>query len=151
MDGGVELGAFREDWRSARRGACPTTGPNSSVRTTATSGVPLSLRTWSLIGANDSPNGRGAGPARGASPPRDAIFAWPVLSLDPELLLASLLPGAIGFVLFRYGRSMNRPPQIVVGMLMMVFPIFVPYVWLTLAITALLSLGLVVAVRGFRL
>ena len=74
-----------------------------------------------------------------------------MLSLEPEILLASLFPSAIGFVLFRYGRSMSRPPHIIVGMLMMIFPIFVPYVWLTLALTAFFCLGLFVAVRRFDL
>jgi hypothetical protein len=74
-----------------------------------------------------------------------------VLTLDPNVMLASLLPGGIGFVLFRYGRSMDRAPHILAGLVLMIFPMFVPTVWLMLLITALLCLLLFVAVRAFHL
>lgn len=48
-----------------------------------------------------------------------------MLSLDPTFLLISLIPSGIGFVLFVYGRKQQRWPQIVGGILMMVYPYFV--------------------------
>jgi hypothetical protein len=74
-----------------------------------------------------------------------------VLNLDPDLILASLLPGALGFVLFRYGRSMDRVPHIIAGLVLMIFPVFVPFVWLMLALTAVIALALVVGVKAFNL
>lgn len=74
-----------------------------------------------------------------------------MFTLDPNVMLASLLPGGIGFVLFRYGRSMDRAPHILAGLVMMVFPIFVPSVWPMLALTAACCLALFVAVRALHL
>ena len=74
-----------------------------------------------------------------------------MLGFDPEVMLASLLPGALGFILFRYGRSMDRVPHIIAGLTLMVFPVFVPYVWLMLLLTAVITGGLVVATKGFDL
>jgi hypothetical protein len=74
-----------------------------------------------------------------------------VLSFEPDVMLASLLPGALGFILFRYGRSMDRVPHLFAGLVLMIFPVFVPTVWLMLTITALLTLALVVGVKVFDL
>ena len=74
-----------------------------------------------------------------------------MLSLDPEVMLASLLPGALGFVLFRYGRSMDRVAHVAAGLTLMVFPAFVPYVWLMLLLTGLIVVALVVATKAFDL
>jgi hypothetical protein len=49
-----------------------------------------------------------------------------------SLLVAFLVSGA-GFVLFSYGRRMQRMPQVVAGIVLMVGPYFVPSVLGTLA------------------
>ena len=40
--------------------------------------------------------------------------------------MASLIPSGIGFVLFTYGRKQQRWPQLVCGVLLMVYPYFTP-------------------------
>ena len=44
------------------------------------------------------------------------------MDLDGPSLLASLVVSCVGFVLFRYGRSQRRLPQVAVGMTLMLFP-----------------------------
>jgi hypothetical protein len=43
---------------------------------------------------------------------------------DPTMLMLSLIPSGIGFVLFTYGRKEHRWPQLVTGLLLMVYPYF---------------------------
>jgi hypothetical protein len=50
------------------------------------------------------------------------------MSLDPTWLFLSLIPSGIGFVLFMYGRKQARWPQLVGGLLFMVYPYFTPTV-----------------------
>jgi hypothetical protein len=47
------------------------------------------------------------------------------VSLDPGLLFFSLITSGVGFVLFVYGRKQERPPQLVAGIVLMVYPYFV--------------------------
>jgi hypothetical protein len=71
------------------------------------------------------------------------------VSLEPGSFFTSLLVSGVGFVLFEYGRRMRRPPQITVGLVLMVFPYFVASVWAMLGITAgLLVLLLLALARG---
>jgi hypothetical protein len=64
-------------------------------------------------------------------------------------LLASFLVSGLGFVLFEFGRRMRRPPQLGIGLILMIFPYFVASVWAMLGITVLLVALLWVAlVRG---
>jgi hypothetical protein len=71
------------------------------------------------------------------------------LNFDPTLLIVSLLPTAIGFVLFTYGRKEHRAPQLLFGVLFMVYPYFTPTlgimaaggVTLAAALYLLLALG----------
>ena len=49
-------------------------------------------------------------------------------------LLASLLVSSIGFVLFVYGRKLTRLPQLVAGLVLMVFPYFVSSALVTLLV-----------------
>jgi hypothetical protein len=60
------------------------------------------------------------------------------MSLDAGSLLTSLLVSSIGFVLFEYGRRMRRVPQIAVGVVLLIFPYFVPNMYAMLAIAAVL-------------
>ena len=59
---------------------------------------------------------------------------------DPTLLLLSLVPSGIGFVLFTYGRKQERAPQIVAGLLLLVYPYFVQTA-LSMTLTGLAILG----------
>ena len=47
------------------------------------------------------------------------------MSFDPGLLLLSLVPSGIGFVLFVYGKKQQRIAQLVAGIALMVYPYFV--------------------------
>ena len=62
--------------------------------------------------------------------------------LDPLTLAISFVFGGIGFVAFRYGRRMELFPPLVIGLALMVYPLFVAStVWLV-AIGAALTLCL---------
>lgn len=69
------------------------------------------------------------------------------MSLDGSSIVASLVVSSIGFVLFRYGKKMSRPPQLLVGLVLLVYPYFIASTWLMLAICAVLLGLLWVAVR----
>jgi hypothetical protein len=47
------------------------------------------------------------------------------MSLDPAWILLELVVGGVGFILFTYGRKQERVPQLVAGLLFMVYPFFV--------------------------
>jgi hypothetical protein len=71
------------------------------------------------------------------------------MSFDPASLIAGLLVSSVGFVLFEYGRRMKRPPQMGVGLILLIFPYFVASVWAMLGIAVLLVAALWLAlVRG---
>ena len=69
------------------------------------------------------------------------------MDLEPGSLIASLIISSIGFVVFAYGKKLTRIPQIVVGLLLMAFPYFVPDVLLMSGIAAVLLVGLWVSLR----
>ena len=46
------------------------------------------------------------------------------MDFDPTLLIVSILPSSIGFVLFVYGKKEHRWPQLAAGMMLMVYPYF---------------------------
>jgi hypothetical protein len=50
------------------------------------------------------------------------------LGLDANTLLVSLLFSSIGFVLFAYGKKQSRVPHMAAGVILMVYPYFVPSV-----------------------
>ena len=52
---------------------------------------------------------------------------------DPTLLIVSVIPSALGFVLFTYGRKEHRAPQLLFGVLFMVYPYFTPTLGIMLA------------------
>jgi len=60
------------------------------------------------------------------------------VTLDPTWLFLSLIPGGVGFVLFMYGKKQERSPQLVAGLVMMVYPYF------TQSLAGLLGVGLAV-------
>jgi hypothetical protein len=69
------------------------------------------------------------------------------MSLDPLWLFLSLIPGGIGFVLFVYGKKQARPPQLVAGLALMVYPYFATDVASLVVIGALIGLGCWGAIR----
>jgi hypothetical protein len=72
------------------------------------------------------------------------------VSFDPTSLVISFLISAIGFVLLQYGRKMSRPPQMLAGIVLLIFPYFVPGVGWMLGIAAALLLLLWVSLqRGY--
>ena len=46
------------------------------------------------------------------------------MSFDPMWLFLSLIPSGAGFVLFVYGKKQDRMPQLVAGLILMVYPYF---------------------------
>lgn len=60
------------------------------------------------------------------------------MNFDPGYILASLVIGGVGFVAFMYGKKQSRVPQMAIGVALMVYPYFVPNVWLMIAIAVLL-------------
>jgi hypothetical protein len=63
------------------------------------------------------------------------------VSFDAGTILAGLLVSSIGFVLLSYGKKMSRPPQMLTGLILLVYPYFVPSAVWTLVIAGVL-LGL---------
>jgi hypothetical protein len=69
------------------------------------------------------------------------------MDLDAASLVASLVVSSIGLVAFMYGRSQERLPQVVAGLLLMAFPYFVPNIFAMLGIAAAILLGMWIAMR----
>jgi len=69
------------------------------------------------------------------------------MDFDANALLASLVVSSIGTVAFVYGKRQSRVPQLVVGLLLMIFPYFVSNLLLMGGITVVLLGALWGAVR----
>jgi hypothetical protein len=69
------------------------------------------------------------------------------MDMDTASLVASLIVSSVGFVVFGYGKRQQRVPQIVVGLVLMAFPYFVPSVPVMAGIAAALLGGLWLAIR----
>jgi len=69
------------------------------------------------------------------------------MDIEAGSLIASLIVSSIGFVVFGYGKRLQRVPQMIVGLALMAFPYFVPSVPLMAGIAASLLGGLWVVVR----
>jgi hypothetical protein len=78
---------------------------------------------------------------------RPASYA-PAVDIDASSLLAGLLVSSVGFVLFSYGRKMSRPPHVISGLLLLIFPYFVGNVLAMFAIAAVICLAVYGAVRA---
>jgi 4-hydroxybenzoate polyprenyltransferase len=61
------------------------------------------------------------------------------MNFDPTWLFLSLLIGAFGFALFLYGKRQSRLPQLVIGLIFMVYPYF------TTSVTSLVTVGVIFA------
>ena len=66
----------------------------------------------------------------------------------PVWLFLSLFPSGAGFVLFVYGKKQERWPQLVAGLLMMVYPYFATTVTSLLVIGIAICGGLWLALRA---
>jgi hypothetical protein len=62
-------------------------------------------------------------------------------SLDPGVLFLSLITSGLGFVLFMYGKKQERTPQLVAGLVLMIYPYFVS----DLLMNVLAGVGIVAA------
>ena len=69
------------------------------------------------------------------------------MSFDPSTLFVSLLTSAIGYALFSYGRKQARLPQVVGGVLLMVYPYFVDSFTSMFLIGVLICVGVWAALR----
>ena len=78
--------------------------------------------------------------------PRAVCYAC-TMDFETGSLVASLIVSAIGFVVFTYGKRLQRLPQIIVGVVLMGFPYFVPSIALMAIIAAVLLAGLWLAIR----
>jgi hypothetical protein len=70
------------------------------------------------------------------------------VNFDPAWLFLSLIPSGIGFVLFVYGRKQQRWPQLLAGVVFMVYPYFTPSILAMVLVGVALGTGLWVAVQG---
>ena len=70
------------------------------------------------------------------------------MNLDGTLLLLSLIPSGIGFVLFSYGRKQDRWPHLAGGLVFMVYPYFTPTATSMTAVGVLVGAAVWVAVRA---
>jgi hypothetical protein len=56
------------------------------------------------------------------------------MDFEPTAFLLSFVVSGVGFVAFMYGRKQKRLPQMVAGVLLMVYPYFVSTPWIMIAI-----------------
>jgi hypothetical protein len=69
------------------------------------------------------------------------------MSLDPGVLLASVLISAVGLGIFLYGKKQRRAPQLVAGIVLMAYSYFVGTVAWMLVIGAAVVVALWALVR----
>jgi hypothetical protein len=63
-------------------------------------------------------------------------------------LFLSLAIGTIGAGLFIYGKKQSRPPQLIAGIVLSLYPYFVPNLWVMGGIAVGVVAAVVVAVRA---
>lgn len=69
------------------------------------------------------------------------------MDLSSGGLFLSLLIGAVGAGFFIYGKKQSRAPQLILGILLSIYPYFVPNLWVMAGIAVALIAGLWLAVR----
>lgn len=69
------------------------------------------------------------------------------MDLDAGSLFASCMIGAVGAGLFVYGKKQQRAPQLIVGLILAVYPYFVPSVVPMVGIAVALLAALTFVVR----
>jgi len=70
------------------------------------------------------------------------------VNFDAGNIIAGLVVSGVGFVFFSYGKKMGRAPHVITGLVLMIFPYFVPGVLLMLGIGALICALLYLATRA---
>ena len=70
------------------------------------------------------------------------------MNLDAGSLVAGFVVSGVGFVFFSYGRKMGRSPHVITGLVLMIFPYFIPGVLLMFGIGALICALLYLATRA---
>ena len=70
------------------------------------------------------------------------------VNIDPTFLLLSLIPSGIGFVLFRYGRKAERWPQLVGGLVFMVYPYFTSSASMLVGVGSFLGIAMYFIIRA---
>jgi len=60
---------------------------------------------------------------------------------SPAALFASLIFGIVGFAAFRYGKKSALVVPMILGIVLMVYPYFVPETWMIYAIGSALTFG----------
>ena len=68
--------------------------------------------------------------------------------MDPTWLFLSLIPSGVGFVLLAYGKKEGRWPQLVAGLIFLVYPYFTDSVAALVGVGAALGLALWLGVRS---
>jgi hypothetical protein len=63
---------------------------------------------------------------------------------DPLTMFGLLFFGLIGFAAFLYGKKSSRWKTMAIGVVLMVYPYFVPQTWLLYSIGSALCIGLFV-------
>lgn len=62
------------------------------------------------------------------------------MDFDVGTLFAGIIVSGVGYVLLRYGKRMSRPPHLLIGLCMLIYPYFVPGALLVSSIGAALLL-----------
>ncbi len=64
------------------------------------------------------------------------------MNMDAPSFFASFVIGSIGLVALLYGKRQSRLPQMVIGLTLMVYPYFIPNVWVMIVIAVALPVAL---------
>jgi apolipoprotein N-acyltransferase len=67
---------------------------------------------------------------------------------EPLTFFVSFMVSLVGLALFIYGKRQKRLPQVMAGLLLMVFPYFVSSLWLLLGVAVGIGALTVIAVRS---
>ena len=68
--------------------------------------------------------------------------------MDPTWLFLSLVPSGVGFVLLAYGKKEGRWPQLVAGLIFLVYPYFTDSIVALIGVGVALGLGLWLGLRS---
>jgi len=69
------------------------------------------------------------------------------MNFDPMMLVLSVIPSGIGFVLLVYGKKEGRVPHIIAGLLLLVYPYFTETLTSMIAVGVAIGAGLYAALR----
>jgi len=68
--------------------------------------------------------------------------------MDPTWLFLSLFPSGVGFVLLVYGKKEGRWPQLVAGLIFLVYPYFTDSIAVLVGVGVALGVGLWLGLRS---